>query len=189
MWSALVKLINETQPAGAAILAASLAVILFVAARIAEMVVAWRRHRALRRRIAIGLFKEIRENVACVGRCLDEKPHPGELREKVKADRNLRPLIVPEETTQFYNSVAASLPEIKEAECLLAVSRFYEKMRHQFAIIAAFEGAAFATVSVEARANAVDELWICFRQVEKEGLKALYELQLAHPRRWFDGLK
>lgn len=186
--SGLIKWINQNNPAAAVILAAAVPIGLFAVARFIE--ICWNAYNRflLRRRIVVGLFREVKANILCIEKFLDENPYPGSLRDKVQADPKLRPLVILQETTQFYDSITASLPEV-DSGCLIALSRFYDKIRQQYAITASFEGAAFLTISPDGRGGVIDELWKGCRQAEKEGWKALYELELAYPRRWFRRLK
>lgn len=169
---------------GGALLAASVAVLIFIATRLVEIVGHWLNARSMRRRIVIGLFKEVQQNLENIKSFLDANPYPGDLREKVKNDPAFRPLMILEETTQFYDSIAASLPEV-QSESLIALSRFYDKIRTEHEIAKAFAGPAFPTLSAEGRTSTVDDLWRALREARREGLKALYELELAYPRRWF----
>lgn len=188
MWDHLIKWIDQTNPAGAAILAAAVAVALFALARVIEMIWNWYNRRGLKRRLVVGLFREVRANVICIENFLDASPYPGDLREKVKSDAGFRPLVILQETTQFYDSITASLPEIN-SDCLIALSKFYDMIREQYAITSSFEGAAFLAISGEGRADIIDALWKRCRRAEKEGWKAMYELELAYPRHWFRHFK
>jgi hypothetical protein len=49
----------------------------------------------------------------------------------------------------------------------------------------AFTSSAYPTISDEGRMRLLDRLWESCRRVEKLGWKALYELELAYPRKWF----
>lgn len=187
-WDAFVQWVKDNGTAGSAIIAAAVAIILFLLTRIVEMIGAWRGRRATRRRIVVGLYKEVQFNVGTIERFLDLSPYPGDLREKVRTEPTFRPLLIIDETTQFYDSIAASLPEV-DSDCLIALSQFYEKIRKQHAIADAFESAAFATISPEGKAGTVDDLWRACRQAEKEGWKALYELELNYPRAWFSDFR
>lgn len=169
---------------GSAVIAASVAVTLFLITRTIEIFGQWRSIRATRRRIVIGLFKEVQANVRSIEAFLDRSPYPGELREKTRRNRAFRPLIIVDETTQFFDSIAASMPDI-EPQCLIALSRFYDTIRKEQTVAKAFEAPSFPTLSPDGRASTVDDLWKACRAAEKEGLKALYELELAYPRKWF----
>lgn len=167
-----------------AMITASVAVLIFIATRLIEIWSHWRNARSMRRRIVIGLFKEVQQNLNNIKQFLDENPYPGDLRDKVRANCAFRPLMIVEETTQFYDSIAPSLPEVQSAS-LIALSRFYDTIRTEKAIAAAFDSPAFPTLSATGRESTVDDLWRALRDAEREGLKALYELELAYPRKWF----
>lgn len=83
---ALTQWINGV--AGGVVFTAAVTIILFVIARFLEMFFAWRNRVAFRRRLVIGLFREVRANVLCVEKFLDENPYPGPLRKKVRRNLN-----------------------------------------------------------------------------------------------------
>ena len=170
--------------AGSAFVAALVAFIIFLLTRVIEIVVHANNVRATRKRLVIGLFREVKANLTSIEKFLDEDPHPITMRNKVIADRDLRPLMIVDETSQFYDSITASLPDIR-SECLLTLSEFYAVIRRVNAIKDAFESNAFGTISDEGRASTVDDLWRGCRTAEKVGWKALYEMELAYPRHWF----
>ena len=170
--------------AGPAFVAAAAAFVIFLLTRIVEIAVHAVNVRSTRRRLVIGLFREVKANLASIETFLDSQPHPIEMRNKVIADRNLRPLMIVDETSQFYDSITSALPDIR-SECLLTLSEFYAEIRRVNAIKDAFESNAFATISNEGRAGTVDDLWRGCRTAEKVGWKALYEMELAYPRHWF----
>jgi hypothetical protein len=92
--------------------------------------------------------------------------------------------MIVDETTQFYDSIISSLPDV-EAHCIVRLTEFYSVIRKLHDIRDAIEGAAFPTISDDGRAGTIDDLWSACRQAEKAGWRALYELELAYPRRWF----
>jgi len=144
--------------------------------------------RATRKRIVTGLFREVRSNLGEIEKFLGKRPYPEELRQKVRTDANFRPVMIVTETTQFYDSIAASLPDVR-VECLHALSDFYDKLRIINKIAETFESKAFSTISPDGREGTVNDLWFACREAEKGGWKALYELELAYPRKWFRDFK
>jgi hypothetical protein len=173
---------------GSALVAAAVAFVIFLLTRIVEIIAHAVNVRNTRRRLIIGLFREVKANVTTIEDFLDRQPHPIEMRNKVIADRNLRPLMIVDETSQFYDSITSALPDIK-SDCLLALSEFYAAIRKVNAIKDAFESNAFPTISDDGRGSTADDLWKGCRVAEKAGWKALYEMELAYPREWFTAFK
>jgi len=136
----------------------------------------------------IGLFREVKANLGSIEKFLDDNPHPTDMRQKVTSNPKLRPLMIVDETSQFYDSITATLPDIR-SDCLLALSEFYAEIRRVNSIKDAFESNAFLTISPEGRADTVDDLWKGCRRAEKVGWKALYEIELAYPRQWFTAFR
>jgi hypothetical protein len=170
--------------AGGAIVAALVAFTVFILTRVFEIFFRWSDQRAARKRAVVGLFTEVKYNVTSIETFLNGNPYPGLIQSSIRENENFRPLMIVDETTQFYDAIVASLPDI-EPECLIRLSEFYSTIRKLQAIRGAFESAAFPTISANGRASTVDELWGACRQAEKAGSQAKYELELAYPRRWF----
>jgi hypothetical protein len=173
--------------AGATI-TAMVAFAIFFLTRAAEIVLIWVNKKATRKRLVIGLFQEVKYNLIQLERFHGGAPDSQTVRAKVLSDSNFRPLVVRAETAQFYDAIMVSLPEI-DAKCLIALSRFYEKLRRQERIADAFESLAFMTISPDGRAHLVDSLWEATRHAEGDGWKVLYEFELAYPRSWFSAFK
>jgi hypothetical protein len=167
-----------------AIIAALAAFVIFLLTRIAEIIGHWTTVRSTRKRLIVGLYREIRSNVKSIEAFLDAQPHPTTMREKVIKDRHFRPLMIVDETTQFHDSNMASLPMIRSS-CLLILSEFYDQMRRVNGVKDAFESNAFSTISAEGRAGTVDDLWQGCQRAAEVGRKALDEFELAYPRKWF----
>ncbi|KAA2236958.1 hypothetical protein [Salinarimonas soli] len=141
-----------------------------------------------RKRLVIGLFEEVRRSVEKFETFLKETPLPTIVRERARTDKTFRPLVISPVTTDFYDVVMESTPEIK-ASCQVALAEFYEQVRITIRVAEAFQSPAFLTLSDDGRAGTVDDLWIAMREAEKLGWQAMYELELAYPREWFSGFK
>ena len=176
LWGNLLDWITSRGTAGSAIVAAIVALGLFFLARVAELIQRQVDKRATRRRAVVGLFTEVRANVREVEEFLETTSFPAAAREKIKVDKEFRPLIIMTES--------ASLPDITPAS-LIALSLFYDQVREMRAFAEAFTSSAYPTISDEGRMRLLDRLWESCRRVEKLGWKALYELELAYPRKWF----
>lgn len=174
--------------AGSVLVTALVTFVIFLLTRVVEIIVHATTVRSTRKRLIIGLFREVKANLVSIEAFLDDQPHPSEMRNKVIADRNLRPLMIVDETSQFYDSTTSLLPDIR-SECLLTLSEFYAEIRKVNAIKDAFESNAFPTISDDGRAGTVDDLWRGCRIAEKVGWKALYEMELAYPRQWFKAFR
>lgn len=183
-FNSLVAWISSNGVAGGAIVAALVAFTVFILTRIYEFALRWGDKRAARRRAVVGLFTEVRYNLTGIEKFLDSSPYPGVIQAKVRESQDFRPMIIVDETTQFYASIIPSLPDI-EPICIERLTEFYSVIRKLHDIRDAIEGAAFPTISPDGRAGTIDDLWSACRQAEKAGWKALYELELAYPRRWF----
>lgn len=171
-----------------AIITAMVALAIFFLTRAIEIVSILANKKATRKRLVIGLFQEVKYNVAQLARFHGAAADSHTVKGKVLSDPNFRPLVVRAETAQFYDAITASLPEI-DTTCLIALSQFYEKLRRQERIAAAFESLAFMTISQDGRAQLVDALWEATRNAEGDGWKVLYEFKLAYPPRWFNAFK
>jgi hypothetical protein len=123
LWGNLLDWITSRGTAGSAIVAAIVALGLFFLARVAELIQRQVDKRAPRRRAVVGLFTEVRANVREVEEFLETTSFPAAAREKIKVDKEFRPLIIMTESTQFYDAVIASLPDITPAS-LIALSLF-----------------------------------------------------------------
>jgi hypothetical protein len=121
LWGNLLDWITSRGTAGSAIVAAIVALGLFFLARVAELIQRQVDKRATRRRAVVGLFTEVRANVREVEEFLETTSFPAAAREKIKVDKEFRPLIIMTESTQFYDAVIASLPDITPAS-LIALS-------------------------------------------------------------------
>lgn len=188
MFDRLVGWITLHGTAGAAIVAALVAFTVFILTRVAEIVVRWTDKRSARKRAVVGLFTEVQFNLSTIEKFLDNSPYPAVIQQKVRENPNFRPMMIVEETTQFYDAITSSLPDV-EATSLTRLSEFYTTIRRLEEIRRAFESNSFVTISGEGRAGAIEDLWQACRQAEKAGWKALYELELAYPRRWFSYFK
>jgi hypothetical protein len=184
----LANWISARGPAGAAIVAALVAFSVFLLTRIAEIIQRWIDQRAARRRVVVGLYREVQDNRLKLSSFLKDSPNPDSVRDRVKSDANLRPLLILDQTTQFFDAIVATLPDIRP-RCLLVLTEFYGEMQAARAIREGLEGVAFLTISADGRASIIDDLWLVFRKAEQAAVRALYEIELAYPRRWFGHLK
>ena len=183
-FSDLTGWISANGTSGPAILAASVAIVIFIATRLAEFVGSIIARRRNQRRIVIGLLAEVHSNLDGFKKFLDEMPDPHVLCNKVLKDNQYRPMVISSQSSEFYRAITASIPDI-EAACLVALSDFYDQVQMAHAIGEAFEAPSFTTLSPEGRSSLVTDLWGAFRKAERTGWQAMYELELAYPRSWF----
>jgi hypothetical protein len=181
--------LTQSGTAGGAIVAAAVAIVIFLLTRVVEIFYRWRDARGARRRAVVGLYTEVRYNLNGISSFLDApSSYPAALQDKVRGEPNFRPLMIVDETSQFYDSIISSLPDI-HPECIKRLTEFYSVVRKLHDIRDAFEGSAYPTISPDGRAGTIDELWQACRRAEIAGWRALYELELAYPRHWFTSLQ
>ena len=135
---------TSSGPTGPAILAGSITLLVFLLTRLNEIYVASQARKTTKRRMAIGLYEEVRRNVESIEALLKARPDPVEIMKKVSEVEGFRPLLIISQGMDFYSSVTASIPDIETAP-LIAVVDFYDQPYSVHRIAAAFEGRAFAT--------------------------------------------
>lgn len=148
--------------------------------------------------IVVGIYEEIRSNIAYNDKFLaDDKTLPA-VKEKIRANEaetqrtniapDYRPLIVITESSQYYDGVIRETPKMTP-ESLIAVRRYYRTVNDQRLTAAQISSESFLTIEPESRCDLIDDLWKVFGESHETAKKALDVLNDTYPKKWFRALK
>jgi hypothetical protein len=181
------------------IIAATVAILVFVLSRVVDLLLRRRDRYNIRRRLVVGLYAEVESNLEEIVQFVDNedfldvivlKIRDSEMhRSSTHAETTLfRPLIVITESSRFFSASASLIPEIKN-RALVPLMEFYRYLEELEDRRDAFESKAFETISLEGRIGTVYDLWNSASAAKTSGKHTLNVLAATYPDAWFRELK
>jgi hypothetical protein len=113
-----IDFVTSSSAVEGATIAAIAAFLIFFLTRLTEIILIWVNRRGSRKRLVIGLFQEVRYNITQLDRFLLAKDVTVQMKKNIAGDLTYRPLVIGDDITQFYDAVAASLPDISPS-CMM----------------------------------------------------------------------
>ncbi len=178
--------VTENASAGS-VLAASVALTIFLVTRILDWRGERREKEATRKRLVIGFYLETLSNREELRAFRSNREFVDVVKRALQANPTLRPTVSITESTQYYDAMTPQLPSL-ERDAMLALWKAYDKIRELRACVDVFESLAFLTVSEGARLGAVDDVWAKLEQAETFSDAALTTLGKCYPADWFEGI-
>jgi hypothetical protein len=196
--------IQQGQNIQGPIIAACVAIIVFVVSRMVDFAVRYLDRRSIRRRLVLGIYAEIESNLKEIVEFAGSQDFIVNVEQRIREDAGkkaspsseagtsappiFRPLIVITESSRFFSASAAFTPEIKPA-ALVPLMDFYRWLEELNARQSAFESKAFETISTNGRIQTVYDLWNTGSAAKSAGEHSLNVLRENYPRRWFKNLE
>lgn len=179
------------------VISPTVAIFLFILTQIVQIVFKRLDLRNERKRIIIGIYKEISENLAYNIKLLDQLSIIGLIKARIiydsrsadaeKRTPTYRPLIAITQSSKFYDAVASALPTL-EVATMVRISSYYKPVNDQKIVAETIASYAFLHISTQSRCETIDELWEAFRESHFKGLVAVEFIAKTYPASWFRDL-